>query len=257
MTIDGTTRLIGIVGDPTAHIKGFAQYAEAIGARQANAVYLAMHVVPGGLRPFLDGMRHLRNLAGLVLTIPHKIAGLAVAEPDDAARLAGSANMLRPGASGWEASNCDGAGFLIAARAAGVTLTGRRVQILGAGGAGRAVAMAVAAQGPTALAVHDTDAGRSAALVRAIREAFPALDVAAALGPSETLINCTPIGMDHDTRLPCDAALIPSGGAVYDIVNRLDTPLVLAARARGSVAEHGWSMMAAEIPLILDWLLER
>lgn len=257
MRLDGRTRLIGIVGDPTAHIKGFAQYAEAIEARGANAVYLAMHVAPDGLVPFLDGMRHLRNLAGLVLTIPHKIAGLAVARPDEAARLAGSANMLRPSPEGWQASNCDGAGFLAAARAAGIRIGGTRVQILGAGGAGRAVAMAVAGQDPAALAIHDTDHARAVALAGAIAAAWPRLAVAAALGPSDVLINCTPVGMDRDARLPCDAALIPGRGAVYDIVNRPDTPLVIEARARGSIAEHGWSMMSAEIPLILDWMLGR
>lgn len=257
MRIDGTTRLIAIVGDPTAHIKGFAEYAEAIAARRANAIYLAMHVTPSGLAPFLAGMREVRNLAGLVLTIPHKIAGLALAAPDETARRAGSANMLRPGADGWEASNCDGAGFLAAAKAAGIAFAGRRVQILGAGGAGRAVAMAVAGEGPAALALHDVDRARADGLAAALAGTFPGLTAAVALGPSDVLINCTPVGMDRDTRLPCDAALIPGRGAVYDIVNRPDTPLVIEARARGSIAEHGWSMMSAEIPLILDWMLGR
>lgn len=255
MRIDGSTRLIIIVGDPTAHIKGFAEYADAIAARGANAHYLAMHVTPSGLAPFLTGMRQVRNIAGLVLTIPHKITGLAHAVPDGAAQRAGSANMLRPGVDGWQASNCDGAGFLAAAEAAGIAFAGRHVQILGAGGAGRAVAMAVADEGPAALALHDVDPVRADGLVAAIAETFPGLKVGVALERSEVLVNCTPVGMDHDTRLPCAESLIPVRGAVFDIVNRPDTPLVCAARARGSSAEHGWSMMAAEISLILDWLL--
>ncbi|WP_439576483.1 hypothetical protein, partial [Elioraea sp.] len=100
MRIDGNTQIIAIVGDPTAHIKGFAEYEMAIAARGANAVYLAMHVAPDGLAAFLRGMRQVRNLAGLVLTIPHKIAGLTAAIPDEAARLAGSANILRPSGAG-------------------------------------------------------------------------------------------------------------------------------------------------------------
>lgn len=255
MRIDGRTQIIGIVGDPTGHIRGFAEYAEAIAARGANAMYLAMHVAPAGLAPFLHGVRHVRNLAGLVLTIPHKIAGLAAATADESARLAGSANMLRPTADGWEAGNCDGAGFLAAARAAGMTIADRRVQLLGAGGAGRAVAMAIAQERPAAIAVHDADRTRAEALAAALRRAVPTLDVTVSLGSSEILVNCTPIGMGRDTRLPCDPSLIPVAGAVYDIVNRPDTPLIAAARARGSRGEHGWSMMTAEIPLILDWLL--
>lgn len=255
MKLDGITRIIGIVGDPTAHIKGFAEYAEAIAARGANAVYLAIHVAPDGLVPFLQGIRQVRNLAGLVLTIPHKIAGLASATPDETARLAGSANMLRPSVDGWEASNCDGAGFLAATRAVGMRITDKRVQVVGAGGAGRAVAMAIASERPAAIAVHDAHRPRADALAAALFRAFPALEVTVSLGTSEFLVNCTPIGMERDTRLPCDPSLIPVSGAVYDIINRPDTPLVVAARARGSLAEHGWSMMTAEIPLILDWLL--
>lgn len=255
MRIDGTTRLIAIVGDPTAHIKGFAEYAEAIAARGANAVYLAVHVRPEGLAAFLAGMREVRNLAGLVLTIPHKIAGLALATPDEAARRAGSANMLRPAATGWEAGNCDGAGFLAAARAAGIAFAGRRVQVLGAGGAGRAVAMAIAGEAPSRLCLHDLDETRARDLAMVVAGTFPGTTVETALDLSEILVNCTPVGMDRDTRLPCAPDLIPRGGAVFDIVNRPDTPLVLEARARGSIAEHGWSMMAAEIPLILDWML--
>jgi shikimate 5-dehydrogenase len=55
--------------------------------------------------------------------------------------------------------------------------------------------------------------------------------------------------------MPCDAALIP--GFVYDVVNRADTPLLVAARARGAVCDHGYSMMAAQIPLVLRWMLDR
>jgi shikimate dehydrogenase len=136
-----------------------------------------------------------------------------------------------------------------------MTLRGKRVQVLGAGGAGRAVAMAIAAQHPAALAVHDAADLRARDLVAAIAAAHPDLAVDASLGPSDVLVNCTPVGMDHDTRLPCDPSLIPADGTVYDIVNRPDTPLVVEARARGCLAEHGWGMMSAEIPLILDWLL--
>jgi shikimate dehydrogenase len=257
MTIDGSTRIIAIVGDPTSHIKGFAQYADAIAARGSNAVYLAMRVAPDGLAPFLAGMREVRNLAGLVLTIPHKIAGLGLAAPDETARRAGSANMLRPAPAGWEASNCDGAGFLAAAKAAGIAFAGRRVQVLGAGGAGRAVAMAIAGEAPSRLCLHDVDEARARDLARTVAAILPETTAEPALEPSEVLVNCTPVGMDRDRRLPCDPALIPRGGAVFDIVNRPDTPLVVEARARGSIAEHGWSMMAAEIPLILDWMLGR
>ncbi len=250
------TRVILLAGDPIGHTKGYAEYAAAIAARGADAAYLPAHVPAGRLAAFLAGVAHWRNLAGVVCTIPHKQEAARIGRCDEAARRAGSANLLRPdGSGGWEASMVDGAGFLAGSDEAGIPLAGRRVQLLGAGGAGRAVAMAIAERGPALLAIFDPDPARATALAAAAKCEFPGLAVEAALGPSEVLVNCSPIGMDEDTRLPCDAALIP--GFVHDIVNRADTPLLVAARRRGAVAVHGYAMMAAEVPMILDWMLGR
>lgn len=252
--IGARTRIILLAGDPIGHTKGYGEYAAAIAARGADAAYLPAHVPQGRLAAFLAGAAAWRNLAGIVCTIPHKQEAARLAHCDEAARRAGSANLLRPdGAGGWEASMVDGAGFLAASDAAGIPLSGRAVQLLGAGGAGRAVAMAIAERAPARLAVHDPDAARAAALVAALRREFPGLEAEVALEESEVLVNCSPVGMGEDGRLPCDPALIP--GFVHDIVNRADTPLLVAARARGAVALHGQAMMAAEIPMILDWIL--
>lgn len=256
MTPNGYTRLIVIAGYPTGHIKGFAEYEAALAARGANALYLSMQVSPANFRACLDGLRHVENLAGLVLTIPHKVSAFqAATSRDETVERAGSANLLRPTRTGWQATNVDGPGFINAARSAGMGIAGQTVQLLGAGGAGRAVAMAIAAERPTALAVHDAEPARAEALVADLRSTFPQLASSIGLAPSTFLVNCTPAGMGHDSSLPCDVALIPANGTVFDIVNRADTPLLVAARARGCRTEHGYAMMMAEVPLILDWLL--
>jgi shikimate dehydrogenase len=256
MTPNGKTRLIVIAGYPTGHIKGFAEYEAAIAARGANALYLSMQVAPDSLVAFLAGARLIENLAGLVLTIPHKVAGFRAATTcNEDARRAGSANLLRPTPQGWHAGNVDGAGFLAAARAAGMVLQGAHVQLLGAGGAGRAVAMAIAAESPASLAVHDTDTARAENLAADLAREFPHVRSRQALDASTLLVNCTPAGLGDDPHLPCELAWIPQGGAVFDIVNRADTPLLVAARARGCRTEQGYAMMMAEVPLILDWLL--
>jgi shikimate dehydrogenase len=251
--VSGRTRLVGIIGDPVDHIRGFTEYAEALAAAGLDAAYLPLHVPAGRLAAFLAGAAELRNLAGLICTIPHKQVAVALAVPDAAARRAGSANLLRPRADGgWDATMLDGAGFLAASDVAGIGFAGRAVQLLGAGGAGRAVAMAIADRGPASLALHDPDAARAAALRDAVARGFPGLPVTCALGVSEVLVNCSPIGLGHDTRLPLPAELIPA--AVHDIVNRPDTPLLLAARARGALAIDGSGMMLAQVPLLLRFL---
>jgi shikimate dehydrogenase len=254
--ISARTRLILLAGDPIGHTKGYAEYAAAIANAGQDCAYLPGHVPAGRLQDFLAGVVHLKNLAGVVCTVPHKQDAARIGRCDEAARRAGSANLLRPDGEGaWEASTVDGAGFLAAARDAGIPLTGRRVQLLGAGGAGRAVAMAIAGEAPASLAIHDPVAERAGALATALAAEYPRLTVACLLGPSEVLVNCSAVGMDRDETMPCDAALI--SGFVYDVVNRADTPLLRAARARGAVVDHGYSMMAAQVPLVLRWMLER
>ncbi|MEO3475413.1 hypothetical protein AAFN86_26410 [Roseomonas sp. CAU 1739] len=252
--IGAATRLIVLAGDPISHTKGYAEYAAALEVAGIDAVYLPLHVPGGAFAEFLRGARQMRNLAGIVATIPHKQAAFAASSPDVAARRSGAANLLRPASQGWESTNLDGFGFLVALRDAGMVLAGRHVQMLGAGGAGRAVAMAIAEMGPASLAIADPDAARAAALVQAVAVEFPCLPVAAALGESEVLVNCSPIGMGQDDRLPLPAALIPDRGTVYDIVNRADTPLLVAARERGCIVEHGRSMMLAQIGLLIHFL---
>ena len=258
LKVNGRTRLVFVAGDPIDHAKGFPEYAEALHAAGLEAAYLPVHVPAGRLAAFLDGLRWVRNVAGVVATIPHKQAARAIGRPDEAARRSGSANLLRRGRDGaWECSMVDGAGFLHAMDAAGMTLACRRVQVLGAGGAGRAVAMAIAERQPAGIAVHDPDRGRADALVADLAREFPSVASASALGASEVLINCSPLGMGHDERMPVDESLIPTNGAVYDVVNRPDTPLLVAAARRGCRVDHGRSMMLAQIPLVLRYFFER
>jgi shikimate dehydrogenase len=162
--------------------------------------------------------------------------------------------VLRPDpAGGWACTQVDGAGFLAAAAAAGIEFGARRVQVLGAGGAGRAVAMAIAERRPSALLIHDPDPARQQTLVSDLRAAFPGAAATQGLERCEVLVNCSPIGMADD-RLPLPLELIPIGGACYDVVNRPDTALLRAAAQRGCLRDHGRSMMLAEIPLIIEYL---
>ena len=258
MTITGHTKLVFLAGDPVDHAKGFAEYAAALDAAGLQAVYLPVHVPAGRLGSFLAGLRWAQNLAGVVATIPHKQEARAVGRPDEAARRGGSANLLRPSADGgWECSMADGAGFLHAVDAAGIGVAGQRVQVLGAGGAGCAVGMAIAERGPSSLAVHDPDPARAEALVADLRREFPAVPAEAGLGASDVLVNCSPLGMGHDERMPVDDRFIPDRGAVYDIVNRADTPLLVAAEKRGCRTDFGRSMMLAQVPLVLSYFFDR
>lgn len=253
-SITGRTRLVFLAGDPVGHTRGYAEYATAFAERGIDAAYLPADVPAGRFESFLAGLTSVRNVAGVVATVPHKQDAARLGAPDERARRSGAANVLRPVSGGWACTELDGAGFLVAVDAAGIGLAGRSVQLLGAGGAGRSVAMAIASRGPARLLVHDLDGGRAARLVADLRTHFGLVPSEAGLDRSEVLVNCTTVGLRATDGLPVAADLVPRHGAVYDVVNRADTALMLEATERGSRADHGRSMMLAQIPLIVSYL---
>ena len=152
MTITGRTQLVFLAGDPIDHAKGFAEYADALAAAGIDAAYLPVHVPAGQLAPFLAGLRWAPQPRRRRRHRPAQGGG---AHPRPPRRSRTPRRLRQPVTArpptGWECSMVDGAGFLAAADAAGIAFAGKQVQLLGAGGAGRAVAMAIAERGPAAL----------------------------------------------------------------------------------------------------------
>jgi shikimate dehydrogenase len=214
---------------------------------------VAMRVSGDDLATTLRGLRAIANLSGLVFTIPHKMAMVGLV--DDLApnaRLVGAINAARRGADGrWIGDMFDGRGCVAAARRQGHDLTGRTVLQVGAGGVGRAVAFAFAEAGIARLTVNDAREDRARALARDIAAAFPEIETAAGAARVErhdTVVNCTPLGMETDDPLPLPAADLGPGMLVIDVVlSDEPTPLLAAAAARGSAVQDGAAMLAAQV----------
>ncbi len=125
------------------------------------------------------------------------------------------------------------------------------VVLLGAGGAGAAVAHALLSLGTARLGVHDIDPTRSAQLVTALRQRFGA-DRAAVCTPeairtADGLVHATPTGMAAHPGSPVDESLLREELWVADIVYRpLETALLAAARARGCRVLHGGGMVVLQ-----------
>jgi len=97
MRIDGTTRLIGIIGDPIAQVKAPAALNPMLAARGLNTVLVPFHVAPADLDVFVAGVRAVRNFDALVVTVPHKVAILRrqVGRPQVRGLLIGSCYFQR------------------------------------------------------------------------------------------------------------------------------------------------------------------
>ncbi|WP_137126016.1 shikimate dehydrogenase [Roseomonas sp. HF4] len=249
MTITGATRLFGILGDPVAVVRSPAWWNALFARAGRDAVFLPFQVSAADLPRAWAGLTAIGNLDGLVLTMPHKQAVLPLLDAlGPAARLVGAANTVRRLPDGsWEGDMFDGEGFVAGLRAQGIAPEGRRVRQVGCGGAGRAIAFALARAGVAALALEDAAPGRAAALAAEVVAAFPGVAMA---GVPDLLVNATPTGLAPGDGMVFDASLLAPRVAVADVIpNPEVTPLVAAARAAGCTVATGRDMFEGQARL--------
>ncbi len=245
LPLTGTTRLAAVIGSPVRHSMSPTIHNAAFAALGLDWAYLAFEVAPGQAARALDAMRTL-GLGGLSVTMPHKLdVAAAVDELTPAAAALGAANTVVPLGDGrLLGDNTDGAGFVDSLRAAGVEPAGRRVVLVGAGGAARAVAVALAAAGVTDLAVVNRTPERAIAVAALAGAVGRVGDAAADLAAADLIVNATSVGMGASGGLPFDPAGLHAGQAVADLVyHPLETPLLAAARAAGATPVDGLGML--------------
>ncbi len=245
--VDGATKLLGIVGDPVAQVRSPPLWSALFRYNKINAICVPFHVVPADLAGFLNGLRAAGNVIGLYVTIPHKPeAARLAAALTPRARMIGAANLLRPlTQGGWEGDMLDGVGFVRALRAGGQRIEGRCALVVGAGGAGSAIAFALAEAGVTSIAIADIDTSRAEALSRRI-EAMAG--VPSRVGPAKAegfdlIVNASPMGMRADDPMPLDLHGLRACSIVGDVVvSAMSTPLLNTARALGCHVQPGAAM---------------
>ena len=258
--VSGKTRLFGIVGHPIEQVRSPEMFTAEFRRRALDAILVPLHVLPDDFEALLPQLLRLSNLDGVIFTIPYKLRACALADRlGEQARIVGAINALgrRPG--GWRGDIFDGIGCVEAFRRRGIPLIGRRVLLLGAGGAGSAIGVALASERPASLRVYDVDATRAEALAARIGRAFPGLTVSAGapqLDGIDILLNATPSGMLDDARLPIAITSLPRAMTVFDaIVKPETTPLLALAERCGCTTVRGREMMRGQIARIVDFFL--
>ncbi len=243
-TPDASTRLTGILGWPVEHSLSPAMHNAAFTACGLNWAYLAFAVEPPRIGEAVRGLA-ATGCAGLNVTIPHKQSVIEwCSDASPAVEAIGAANTLIPnGAGGYLADNTDAEGFLRALdeREAG-EITGARVLLIGAGGAGRAVAYAVRSRGGTLLVANRTPE-RAAELGEPVPFTAEAMNDAAE--ECALVVNATSLGMGSD-EVPPELPLrgIGPDQAVNDLVYRPGgTPWLAATAARGARTIDGLGML--------------
>jgi 3-dehydroquinate dehydratase / shikimate dehydrogenase len=241
----------GVVGDNVMHSLSPVMHNAAFAATGIDALYVPLRAADfDDFLTFADGL----GVAGVSVTIPFKQDALRAARSADAlTRQVGAANTLRGHSGVWEATNSDVDGFLepLDAVVGRHSLDGMRASVLGAGGAARAVIVALLSRGAvvTVHARRSEQASEVAASLGADVGPWPPL-----AGSWDLLVNCTPLG---SASAPA-ASPLPSGPfdgrAVYDLTyGREMSALVRDATRAGCVTLDGLPMLVAQAERQFEW----
>jgi shikimate dehydrogenase len=259
MPITGTTRLFFCIADPVDQVRAPEVFNPIFARHGTDAVMVPMRVSAARLDATLRALLDSPTVGGVSLSIPHKAAATSVVHRASPAALAANAvNAVRRNAAGeLEGELFDGLGFMRSLARAGIAHAGRRVLVLGAGGAASAVTTALAAAGAGEIALFDPDRAKARQLAALLTRDF---GIAAADVPSndpagyDLVINASPLGLKASDPLPVDVGRIGADAAVCDILMKNQpTPLLRAARSRGLVAEPGFDMLILQTPFYLDF----
>lgn len=253
-SLSGATRLVPILAHPVGHVQAPSFYNPAFAAAGLDWCQVPMGVHPDDLGATLAQLARVSNLQGLNLTIPHKPAAHALSPwlgPE--ARRTGVVNTMRLQPDGaWAGESYDGIGFVEAARAHGLLRTDRATAIVGTGGAGTAIAFALAAAGVDAMHLSDREPARAERLARALVSAYPDITCSSgtadgALEAAGLAVNATPLGLEPGEPMPFDPARLPVDAGVFDIIAVRDTELMAASRGRGLRVIGGGPMIDHQI----------
>lgn len=264
MSIDGSTRLSGVIGWPVKQALSPAVHNAAYAAMGLNWVYLPLPVADQ--RQLMVVVEALRTLpcVGFNVTMPHKQAMLELC--DEAAmfaQLAGSVNTVHSVDGHLVGYNTDGRGMLEALRLeADWSPEGTRVVVLGAGGAAGAAVVACAVGRAAHVTVVNRDIARAEALAARAEPSLRSTEVlAVAVGPesreaveaADLIVNATPLGMASGDPSPVPGEWLRAGQVVFDMVyQRPSTALLDAARQAGATALGGLGMLVSQGALAVD-----
>ena len=252
--ISGQTRIVGVIGDPVQHSRSPQMHNAAIVERKLDYVYVPFHVRSGELREAIEGFKAL-NVLGVNVTIPHKQTVMPILDDvSHEATLIGAANTLLFCDGRVSGDNTDAQGFLRAMTEEGIDIpVGGSAVVLGAGGAARAVVVALALSGLGLITVANRTGWKAIQFEKNLatisETEISAVDLASnqlnsAIRSADLLVNTTSVGMQETDQLLIDPDSLNPGTIVYEIVyTPPETPLLRVAREKGCQTIGGIGML--------------
>ena len=257
--VNGKTRVYGIVGDPIEQVRSPEMVTWEMQKRDHNAVLIPMHIAHDEFDTVIPHIMRMRNLDGLIFTIPFKAQAIALAKTlGPQASQIGAINALKKHSNGaWSGEIFDGMGCVEAFKQRGITLQDKRLQLIGLGGAGSAICVALAYEKPKLLRLFDINVQTTERMAKMVNTISPQTVVEVGLPLAEgidILLNASPVGMLNDARLPLAVQQFKKELIVFDaIVMPENTPLLTLAQDCGCQVVRGREMMLGQISKIVDY----
>lgn len=242
--ITAKTKITGLLGYPVEHSLSPLMHNKGFKHLEIDYCYAAFPVHPDYLSDALKGLRAL-NFSGVNVTIPHKENVLSyLDEIDDEARFIGAVNTILNKDGILKGFNTDGRGFIRSLSEAGIELAGKKIFILGAGGACRAVSYYLSKKDGT-VKIFDVDKGKRDILVNDLKKINPHVhseNELTEIKNCDIIINATPLGLNPNDPLPFKTSMLDSEKVICDLIY-WDTQLIKKARSIGCTVINGLGML--------------
>ncbi len=255
----GSTHMWVLLAHPVGHVRAPAVMNPLIEKAGRDAFLIPFHVLPDDLEATVRQLVRIRNLRGFVVTMPHKATMARLSdELGPNAQLIGTTNTVRIEEDGRLVGEMfDGVGLVAAANANGLPPAGKCVLLLGAGGAARAIAFRLAAEGVASLTIANRTVEKGEELAAAVSQHFPSVPVSA--GPADAtrqdlVVQATSLGLKPGDALPMDPATLQAGCGLFDIITARETELMTAAKARGCRVVGGVPMIEHQALAQIEFL---
>jgi len=260
--VSGKLQLLSIIGDPIDQITAPLMInAEIYREKIADVLMVPLHVTPDGLQNAVDGLKSVQNFRGAIITMPHKQHMLSLIDSaSETASATGGCNVIRRDSKGLLYGDMlDGDGFALSLLERGINIEGSRVYLAGAGGAGSAIAHALAGRNPAELIIYNRTHEKAVALVNKLSGLFPGRNIKIGNHIPEEVdiaINATSLGMGVNMDLPFSLEELGPNTLVCDIVIFPEKTHLLSLAEQKKLSVHtGKAMLDAQIKLMLDFML--
>lgn len=249
-SINSSTVMYGVLGNPIKHSKSPIMLNRAFQEVGLNAAYAAFHVPSESLKEAIHGIKAL-NFRGINVTLPHKIEVMKYLDViDDRAQAIGAVNTIVNDNGRLIGYNTDGIGYVRSLeKEAGFSIEGKRILILGAGGAARGIAYALAKANPLMIWIANRTVDKAVELAGSLESITDCFgmgldDIKNIIHQVDLVVNTTSTGMHPNIdEVPINPAYIHSGLIVSDLIyNPLITKLLRLAKEKGAQIHSGLGM---------------